>query len=102
MVEIAYVDRPHLAKVLRVVEVRNDGGTWTITQQVAAEGFTNHKYGDPAIEGGIRLCDTPEIITASADWQRMYATRVDGDQLITRDLGPYENADGLKAQLGCS
>lgn len=101
-IEIAYVDRPHLAKILRVIEVRRTGDTWTLREQAAAPGFTNHRYRDPAIEGGIRLCDTPEIITSSADWQRVLATRLVGDTLRTRDLGPYEGPASLAAALICS
>ncbi|SFC48249.1 hypothetical protein [Tropicimonas isoalkanivorans] len=84
-VELAYIDRPHLAKVLRVWRYR-DG---QLVQVAAADGFTNHRIGEREISGGLRTCDTgPEMVLASADWSRVLAVRLRGGQLIARDLGP--------------
>lgn len=40
---IAYVDRPHLARVLRVVSVWRRGDDWHITPVAQAPGHTNHR-----------------------------------------------------------
>ena len=94
--EIAYVDRPHLARFLRVVEVRTDERDWRIVEEAAAPGFTNHKLGDPAIEGGIFDCgDGPVIVTADADWRRVMVTRLSGNALISEDVGPYTGPESL-------
>ncbi|RYG89334.1 VCBS repeat-containing protein [Loktanella sp. IMCC34160] len=101
-VEIAYVDRPHLAKVLRVIEVSVIDGLWTYRDEAAAEGFTNHQLGSPVIEGGLRTCDgLAEVITANANWTRIMATRLSDGQLTSRDIGPYTGADSLTDALGC-
>jgi hypothetical protein len=50
-VEIAYVDRPHLARTLRVWRSRPGG---TLTEIATATGLTNHRIGEAFITGGIR------------------------------------------------
>ncbi len=90
-VEIAYVDRPHLARVLRIW--RYDPAGPRLTELAAAEGHTNHRIGDREILGGLRTCaGAPEVVTASPDWTRLLASRLDGGSIVTRDIGP--NAPG--------
>jgi hypothetical protein len=97
--EVAYVDRPHLARTLRVVEVHRSGEAWQITEEAAAPGHTNHRYGAPDIEGGVFDCgEGPEIITADADWTRVQATRLKDGALTTRDLGAYTSPDSLRCR----
>lgn len=99
MVEIAYVDRPHLAKVLMVWRYDPAGG---LTLVATRDGLTNHRIGEADIGGGIRTCGTrPEVITASADWSRVIATRLVDGQLISRDLGPHTGRASLNAALDC-
>ncbi len=95
-VEIAYVDRPHLARVLRVWRFA-DGG---LRQVAAAEGFSNHRIGWDYIEGGVRDCGAgPEMVLASGDWAQVMAVRFDGD-LSARALGAY-SAAAIAAALDC-
>lgn len=98
-VELAYVDRPHLAKTLRIW--RYDEGS---LQEVASfPGVTNHRIGEPDIAGGIRNCGTgPEMIVASADFSRMLALQFDGEIVTARDVGPHEGRAGFAAALECS
>jgi hypothetical protein len=96
-VEIAYVDRPHLARTLRVL--RWDGAG--LSEVAAVSGVTNHRIGEPFISGGPRDCGAgPEIVLASADWTRMLAVRFDGRSLRARDIGPWSRA-GAEAALRC-
>ncbi|PWK58623.1 FG-GAP repeat domain-containing protein [Silicimonas algicola] len=97
-IEVAFVDRPHLAKVLRVW--RFGGGTF---REVASlEGATNHRIGWDFIPGGVRTCGAaPEIIVASGDWTRLLALRFDGRNLSSRTLGPYRDPSSLDAALTC-
>lgn len=95
--EIAYIDRPHLARTLRVWRYE-DG---TLTEVAALAGLTNHRIGEDFISSGIRTCGTvPEIITASADWSRLISTTLTGGTLTARDLGAY-SASALRATLNC-
>lgn len=95
-VEIAYVDRPHLAKVLRVW--RYSAGQ--LTEVAAAEGFSNHRIGWDYIAGGLRECGAGvEMVLASGDWRQLVAVRFDGG-LARRVLGPYSD-DLMARALDC-
>lgn len=97
-VEIAYIDRPHLAKVLRVWRFENG----RLTHVADLGRLTNHRIGERDIGGGIRDCGSgPEIITADATWERVMATRLEGGRLETRPLGPHLGRRSLNAALRC-
>ena len=97
--EIAYVDRPHLARVLRALSRLARGGRWHIRAGRRAEDHTNHRYGAPEIEGGVVDCarNGPEILTAEP---RLAARAGRGWSrgLQTRDLGAYEGAASLNCR----
>ncbi len=100
-VEIAYIDRPHLAKMLRVWRYEARGNRGSLTEVAAASGLTNHRIGDREILGGIRSCGGgSEMITASADWLRLIATRLDAGRLVARDLGA-NTPRRLSAAMAC-
>lgn len=102
-VEVAYVDRPHLAKVLRVWRVAAQGdGRVRLTEVAQAPGLTNHQIGWDFIAGGLRDCGQgPEMITADATWTATMATVFDGQGLRTRQIkGSGQPAD-LEAALAC-
>ncbi|WP_050602628.1 VCBS repeat-containing protein [Ruegeria sp. 6PALISEP08] len=96
-VEIAYIDRPHLAKTLRIWRFK-DGG---LTEIAALPGLTNHKIGEDFISGGLRICDDhPELIVASADWARIISVSYKDGWHVT-DLGPLKRRDNLSSALNC-
>jgi hypothetical protein len=91
--EIAYVDRPHLAREL--VFLRLQGGQ--LIEVARLTGLTNHRIGDSAITGGVRRCaQGDEVIVASTDWSRVIAARV--GQAV--DLGAY-SPKRMAAALRC-
>jgi hypothetical protein len=97
-VEVAYIDRPHLAKTLRVWRYK-DG---VLTEVANKAGLTNHRIGEDFISGGIRDCgDGPEMITVNANWSEVMATGFDGKTLSPRVLGPFKNQASLKRALDC-
>ena len=97
-VELAYVDRPHLARTLRVWRFR-DGA---LEEVASAPGLTNHRIGEADIGGGLRRCGGQvEMITASADWSRIIATRLVDGRLISRDMGPHRGRKSLAAAMKC-
>lgn len=97
-VEIAYIDRPHLARTLRIWRYA-DG---ELTQIAALEGLTNHRIGEDFITGGLRTCGPmPEMITANANWTRVIATHLAGDALVTQDLGAF-SPSAIADALNCS
>ncbi|MBI1416558.1 MAG: VCBS repeat-containing protein [Limimaricola sp.] len=96
--EIAVVDRPHLAKVLRLYGLR-DG---RLVELAAAGGLTNHHFGEATPEGGIRTCGgLPEVVVADGQWQRILAARLVAGRILGRDLGRYRGPASLAAALRC-
>ena len=94
-IEVAFVDRPHLAKVLRIFEW--DGTGLVLDAEIG--GLTNHRIGEDFISGGLRDCGAgPQMVMANADWsQVMVVSYSDGwvaetvaafsQRAITRVLG---------------
>ena len=96
--EIAYVDRPHLAKTLRIWRWR-DGRLQEVT---AARGVTNHRIGEPDIAGGIRECGSgPEMIVADAGWRDLLAIRFEDGALTADRIGPHEGRKSFAEALAC-
>ena len=97
-VEIAYVDRPHLAKVLRVWRWTGSG----LREVAAAEGVTVHRIGETDIAGGLRDCGAgPEMVVASGDWSRLLAVRLSGDRLAARPIGRDTSRPAFARALAC-
>ena len=95
-IEIAYVDRPPLARLLRVWRYAEG----QLVEVASKTGFSNHRIGDAFIIGGLRRCDGEPIamITSNANWSKVMATKFDGDRLVSEDLGPLvDDADFDKA-----
>ena len=98
LIEIAYVDRPHLAKTVRIWRFE-DGG---LTEVAAASGVTNHRIGEEDIAGGIRDCGSgPEMIVATADWTRLLALTFDGQEIAARDIGPHRDRSSFADAMAC-
>jgi hypothetical protein len=96
-IEIAYIDRPHLAKTLRVWRYENR----KLTEIASLSGVTNHRIGETDIAGGIRTCaGRPEMIVVSADWARLIAVTFDGN-LNERDIGPHRDRDSFALAMSC-
>ena len=96
--EIAYVDRPHLAKVGRLIRLSEDG---TFQEFAQIPDVTNHPFGAPSIEGGIRTCgDRPEVIWLSGDRTRILSTAVFDEGVSRDDIGPY-SPEALAAAMRC-
>lgn len=97
-IEVAYVDRPHLAKTLRIW--RFDAGDLTPVDDFA--GVTNHRIGEDYISGGLRTCSgTPEMVLATANWSRLVGLRFTGTGFLERDLGPHQGPRSFSAALVC-
>ncbi len=97
-IELGYIDRPHLAKTLRLWRFQ-DGA---LSEVAALGGLTNHRIGEDFISGGVRDCaGRPEMVVATANWQRLAAIRFDGSELSADDIGPFAGPASFKAALAC-
>ncbi len=96
--DIAFVDRPHLAKVLRVWSYQNG----ELVEVASSAGYSNHKIGQDFISGGIRNCGaTTEMITADNQWTKVLATSLIDGELISKVVGEFKNTDSLSEALQC-
>jgi hypothetical protein len=96
--DIAYVDRPHLAKILRVWSWAPGG----LTEIAQLPGVTNHRIGDEVIWGGLRDCgDGPEMILADEAFARVVAIRFADGRLASRPAGQPATAAGFDRALAC-
>jgi hypothetical protein len=96
--DIAYVETPHLAGILRVWSFAPGG----LTEVARAAGLSNHRIDDETISGGIRDCGTgPEMITADLGWTRVVATRLEAGALVHRDLGVLGGMTDFDEALAC-
>jgi len=97
-IEYAYVDRPHLAKTIKV---------WRLIEgeflQVAERaGFTNHNIGDGVIAGGVRDCGAgPEMIVADGNWKNVVAVTLIDNRLDAVSIGPFQGHKSLRKALLC-
>ncbi|WP_296762436.1 VCBS repeat-containing protein [Sediminimonas sp.] len=97
-IEVAYVDRPHLAMRLRVWRLA--GGR--LVHVADKGGLSNHRIGWDFIPGGIRQCSAaPEMVTATADWSAIVASTLREGRIATRRIGTYDGSASLDAALSC-
>ncbi|GAA6187693.1 VCBS repeat-containing protein [Litorivita sp. NS0012-18] len=97
-VEIAYIDRPHLAKTLRIW--RYEAGALELVAE--AGGVTNHRIGDADIAGGLRDCGAGiEMVTLNADWSRIMISTLSDGRIARRDAGAMTGAPAMEAAFGC-
>jgi len=96
VVEFAYIDRPHLAKTLRVWRLDGD----SLIEVASLRGFSNHRIDWDYIEGGLRDCgDGVEMVVASGDWAQVTVLRYDG-ALYSRAVAGY-SPDAMRQAMAC-
>jgi len=102
--EIAYIDRPHLAKTLRIWRyTRLEGGSRKLEQVAAQPGFTNHRIGEADIAGGIRNCGAgPEMIVASANWSKLLAVSISNGDFAVEGIGDDTTRPAFAKALACN
>ena len=97
-VEIGYVDRPHLAKMLRLWRFTGDG----FLEVARLEGLSNHLIGDAFIQSGQRQCDgQTQFVMASGDWSRVVAVTFSAGRIASSDLGLYTGPRSIEEAPGC-
>ncbi|MBE0455159.1 MAG: VCBS repeat-containing protein [Roseovarius sp.] len=98
IIDIAYVETPHLGKTLRVWSWAAGG----LTEIAQLRGVTNHRIGDEVIFGGLRDCGQgPEIVLADAGFRRVVAVAFEGEALAARPLPIEASPAGFDTALAC-
>lgn len=97
-VELVYVDRPHLARTLRVLRFI-DGQLRFVA---SFPGVTNHRIGERDIAGGIRDCGKgPEMIVASVNWERVLALGFKDLKFSLEEVSPHEGRESFARAMAC-
>jgi hypothetical protein len=97
--DIAYVDRPHLAKTLRVWSYAAGG----LTEIAAMPDLTNHRIGDEVIWGGLRDCGSEsEMVLADGAFDHIVLVRLADGELSRTDTDLPATAKGFERALGCA
>lgn len=97
--EVGYIDRPHLAKTLRLWRYVEG----ELTEIASLAGLSNHRIGEDFISGGVRDCGTgPEMIVASGDWREVMAVRYEDGALIPEGVGPFTGPASFADALACN
>ncbi|MEH7827706.1 FG-GAP repeat domain-containing protein [Gemmobacter denitrificans] len=87
--ELAYVEKPHLDKVLHIV--RHEGNRLVPVARLA--GISNHAIGQETLQSRIDTCPGgPQIVALDGSGQRQLAIRLTANRLEARDLGPAPTA----------
>lgn len=98
--EIAFVDRPHLARVIRFYGLV--GGKF---QEIAsAGGVTNHAIGEEFIRGGVRNCGTrDQVVVTEAATGAVMALWIDpaDGQVRGERVHPATKRDGIDLAMAC-
>lgn len=95
--EIAYVDRPHLAREL--VFLRLEAGR--LTEIARAPGFSNHRIGETDIASAVRRCGSDALLMPDLDRRRLLAIRLDGRSVSVGDAGPWTGEDAFARAAAC-
>jgi hypothetical protein len=96
--DIALVRTPHLEGVLEFWTFAAGG----LTRIAAAPGFSNHRFGDAQIAGGVRDCgEGPEAVLATLDWSRIVAARPEDGAIRTRVIADGADPMSMAEALSC-
>lgn len=96
--DVAYVDRPHLAKTLRVWSFRNAA----LVEIATLKGVTNHRIGEEKITSGIRHCNgRPEMILTDGSRENILTVFFENGTLKQEKLGPYTGPKSVTQPPAC-
>lgn len=98
VLEIAYVETPHIGGRLRVMGLR-DGA---LAEIASAPGFSNHRIGEDFITGGVRDCGAgPELVLPDFRWSETRVVRLEAGALVAETLAGNAEAATLAGALAC-
>lgn len=93
--DLAYVDRPHLYKTLRIFSYR----AGALEEIATIPDVTNHSIGETEIDGGLRFCGgRPEMILSDARRTLVVAVNFAKGAFQRETLGPY-SPEAIKSAL---
>ena len=98
--DIAYVETPHLGKILKIVTLKGDQLVPIVEPK---SGFSNHAIGEDFITSGVRACDgRVELLTPDASRRTLMAVRVEGGQIVSEVTAFEPSLTGIEKAKLCN
>ena len=100
--DIAYVETPHLAGILKIVTY--DGTALLKPIVEPKSGFSNHKIGEDFITSGVRRCEgePATLILPRRNWSELVAVTIEDQQLTVTPIEGDPTPAGVEAAMMCS
>lgn len=99
VLDVAYVETPHIGGTLRIWSFRDNRPR----EIAAAFGFSNHRIGENFITGGARDCGAgPELVLPDMAWRRTLAARLDGGEIAIKVLAEDADPGTIARAMECS
>ncbi len=77
-IELAYVEKPHLDKILRIVRIDGE----RLTRVASVQGVTNHAIGQESVQSRIEICaGVPTIIALNGNGDAILQVQMKGGDL---------------------
>lgn len=97
-IEIAFVDRPHLAKVLKVWRYTPE----LFSQIATLQDVSNHRIGEDFITGGVRDCgEGPEMVIVDGSWRKIFAARLSLTAFTAQPIAAFSGPASMEKALAC-
>jgi hypothetical protein len=99
VLDVAYVETPHIGGILRIWSFRGNAAR----EIASAPGFSNHRIGENFITGGLRDCGAgPELVLPDAGWRRTLRARLEGGAIDIAVLADDADPATLARAMECS
>jgi len=97
--DIAYVETPHLGKILKIVTLKGDQLVPIVTPKA---GFSNHAIGEDFITSGVRTCaGRVELLTPNAARSTLMAVRVESGEIVAEPTSYAPSRAGIEQAQRC-
>lgn len=97
--DIAYVETPHLGKILKIVTLKGDQ---LVPIAKPKSGFSNHAIGEDFITSGVRECaGRVELLTPDASRRTLLAVRVVSGQIVSEATAFEPSLAGIEKAKTC-
>lgn len=97
--DIAYVETPHLGKILKIVTLKGDKLVPIVTPK---SGFSNHAIGEDFITSGVRECaGRVELLTPDGWRSTLMAVRVEGGEIVAEPTSYEPTLAGIEQAKRC-
>ncbi len=97
--DIAYVETPHLAGILKIVTLR---GNELVPITEPQPGFSNHRIGQDFITSDVRTCNgMTELLLPDLRWTSLMATRLENGKITAYSLSYPPSQAGIEAAKRC-